>query len=126
MIPSAEFFRAYLAAWESHDVERVMAFFTPEIDFGDMTLGHRAMGTDRMRVFVAASFAHVPDARYRYVAHVATTTDYALEWVMYPDGTDSPGVAGASVGRLRDGLIDRHRDFWNDARVGGTGRSPSS
>lgn len=110
------FFSDYLAAWHSMDVDRVMAFFTDDVDFGDTTLGHGAVGTDRMRRFVAASFAAVPEARFEYVRHFLAGDDYAIVWVMRPHPSDD-GIEGVSIGRLRDGRICHHRDYWNGAAV---------
>jgi ketosteroid isomerase-like protein len=104
------FFRDYLAAWDTLDVDTVMAFFTDDIEYRDTTIGHGASGTEAMRQFVAASFKNVPDARFEYVRHHSTGDDYAIEWIMQP-----MGVVGVSVGSLRDGKIAANRDYWNGA-----------
>jgi hypothetical protein len=104
------FFADYLAAWETLDVDKVMAFFTDDIEYRDMTIRHGAKGAEKMRRFVAASFANVPDARFEYLRHHSTGTHYAIEWIMHP-----MGVEGVSVGELRDGRICRNRDYWNGA-----------
>lgn len=104
------FFVDYLAAWDTLDVDNVMAFFTEDIEYADTTIGHGARGTKQMRNFVRGSFENVPEARMQYVRHFATDTDYALEWVMNP-----MGVPGVSVGKLRDGKICENRDYWNGA-----------
>ena len=102
------FFADYLAAWGTLDVDAVMRFFTDDIDFADTTLGHGAIGSVKMRRFVEASFAAVPDAHFEYVHHFVSGDDYAIVWVMQP-----MGIEGVSIGRLRDGLICHHRDYWN-------------
>jgi ketosteroid isomerase-like protein len=107
----SNFFADYLAAWESGDVEAVMAFFTDDIAFEDTTLGHGANGADQMRRFVAASFRTVPGARFEYVRHHSTGSEYAIEWIMQP-----MNVRGVSVGRLRHGKICEHRDYWDGAK----------
>lgn len=104
------FFRSYLAAWDTLDVEVVMPYFTDDIEFEDTTVGHAAKGERQMRRFVQASFDNVPEARMQYVGHHATDTAYALEWIMQP-----MGVRGVSVGTLRDGKISANRDYWNGA-----------
>src|SRR6266508_7001651 len=107
----SNFFTDYLSAWDGLDVERVVAFFTGDIVFEDTTVGHKASGPRQIRRFVQASFDNVPDARFEYVRHFATDSDYAIEWVMQP-----MNVRGVSVGRLRDGKICENRDYWNGAR----------
>jgi ketosteroid isomerase-like protein len=106
-----EFFRSYFDAWGSLDPERVIAFFTDDVSFEDTTLGHRVRGTERMRRFVQASFDRMPDARFDYVGHVATETDFALEWVMQPIQ-----VRGLSIGTLRNGKISSQRDYWDGSK----------
>ena len=106
----SNFFADYLAAWESLDLETVMSFFTDDIEFEDTTLGHRVHGSKQMRRLVTASFENLPNARFEYVRHLTDGTDYAIEWVMQP-----MNVRGVSFGKLRDGKICEHRDYWNGA-----------
>jgi ketosteroid isomerase-like protein len=105
------FFSDYLAAWDTLDVDAVMAFFTDDIEYRDTTIGHGAKGAKQMRRFVEASFTNVAHARFDYVGHVATEEDYAIEWVMQP-----MGVGGVSIGALRDGKICKNRDYWDGAK----------
>jgi SnoaL-like domain len=95
----------------AHDLERVMAFFTDDIEYRDTTIGHGASGGRRMRRFIQASFDNVPDARFEYVRHHTTGDDYAIEWIMHP-----MGVVGVSIGSLRAGKICANRDYWNGAK----------
>jgi ketosteroid isomerase-like protein len=106
-----EHFRAYYAAWNSLDLEAVLSFFTDDIEFEDTTLGSGARGLAKMRRFVQASFATLPDARFQYVGHLATETHFAVEWVMLP-----MKVRGVSIGTLRDGKISAQRDYWNGSK----------
>jgi ketosteroid isomerase-like protein len=103
-------FADYLAAWQTLDVETVMAFFTDDIEYRDMTIGHGASGAVEMRRFVRHSFKNVPDAYFDYTRNVTDGETYAMEWVMQP-----MGVPGVSYGRLRDGKICHNRDYWNGA-----------
>lgn len=104
------FFADYLAAWGSLDVDEVMSFLSDDIVYEDTTIGHGATGEAEMRRFVRASFENVPDARFEYVRHHSTDSDFAVEWVMHP-----MNVRGVSVGRLRGGRICEQRDYWNGA-----------
>jgi hypothetical protein len=107
---SDNFFKDYLASWDTLQADNVMPFFTDDVVYEDTTLGHGARGAKQMRRFVQASFDNVPEARMQYVGHFATDTDYAMEWVMNP-----MGVRGISIGKLRDGKISENRDYWNGA-----------
>lgn len=103
----SNFFAHYLHAWDTLDVDTVMAFFT-DIVYEDTTIGHGGTGEQQVRRFVRASFENVPEARFEYVGHLNTDTDYAIEWIMQP-----MGVCGVSIGKLRDGKISENRDDWN-------------
>ena len=104
----SNFFEDYLASWDTMDVEKVMAFFTDDIVYEDTTIGHGATGERRMRRFIEASFANVPDARFEYVRSHSTGEHYAIEWIMHP-----MAVRGVSIGTLRDGKICENRDYWD-------------
>jgi ketosteroid isomerase-like protein len=106
----SNFFIDYFAAWESLDVDTVLAYFTDDIAYEDTTIGHSAAGNKQMRRFIQGSFDNVPDAKFDYVGHHMTATDFAVEWVMQP-----MNVRGVSVGKLRDGKICEQRDYWNGA-----------
>lgn len=106
----SNFFADYLAAWDTNDVDTVMAFFSDDIAYEDTTIGHGAKGDKQMRRFVQASFDNVPEARFDYVGHHSTGSEYAIEWVMQP-----MNVRGVSIGKLRDGKITENRDYWNGA-----------
>ena len=101
-------YERYLASWETLDVDAVISWFAPDATLEDTTLGHGATGHDQLRRFVAASFANVPDGRFDFVDGFDDGESYAIEWVMQP-----MGVRGVSFGKLRDGLIIEHRDYWN-------------
>jgi SnoaL-like domain len=106
-----EFFRAYFAAWDTLDIERVLAYFADDIEYEDTVVGAKAKGARQMRRFVQGSFDRVPDARFEYVGGHSTGTDYAVEWIMHP-----MGIRGVSIGAMNaDGKITAQRDYWNGA-----------
>ena len=106
----SNFFADYLASWATLDLETVMAFFTDDIVYRDMTIGHGASGIDEMRRFTRHSFKNMPDASFDYIRHVTDGTTYAMEWVMQP-----MNIPGVSFGVMRDGKICENRDYWNGA-----------
>jgi ketosteroid isomerase-like protein len=105
-------YEEYLASWDEVDVDAVMAWFTDDVVYRDMTIGHGAKGAAQMRKFVEASFQNVPEARFEFVRGKELDDGYAIEWIMHP-----MGVAGASIGKRRDGKICENRDYWNGAEV---------
>jgi len=106
-----EFFRRYLATWGEGDVDRLMAFFTDDIVFRDMTMGHGASGVTKMRRFAEYSFESFPGASFELVSHVCDGQSFAMEWVMKPG--DIPGV---SFGSLDGDRIREQRDYWDGRR----------
>jgi ketosteroid isomerase-like protein len=100
----------YLNSWATLDVDQVLAFFTDDLSYEDTTIKHGATGIEQFRKFVKASFRNVPDARFEFVRGHSDGEGYSIEWIMHP-----MGVAGVSVGRLRDGKISENRDYWNGA-----------
>jgi hypothetical protein len=107
----ASFFRRYLDAWSSGDVDHLMTFLTDDIVFRDMTLGHGASGAQKMRRFAEYSFASFPDSRFELVSHVSDGRSFAMEWMMRPG--DIPGV---SFGRLVGDRVSEQRDYWDGRR----------
>ncbi len=101
---------SYFEAWSGGDTDAVVAFMTDDVEFEDVTAGHRNVGKARVRAFVAACHEQVPGVRYEVVTSEAFGDAYFVEWVMQP-----VGLRGASVGKLRDGLIVRNHDYWNGA-----------
>lgn len=102
------FFKDYLDAWATNDVDKVVSFFTDDAVYEDTTIKHGANGMKQLRRFVGASFTNVPEAHFDYVGHVSDGTSYAIEWIMQP-----MNVRGVSIGSLRDGKISANRDYWN-------------
>ncbi len=104
-------YERYLEAWNSLDLEAVMAWFTDDVFYEDTTIAHSATGHEQARRFVRASFSNVPDARFEFVRGHDADDVYVIEWIMHP-----MGIRGVSTGRMRDGLIFENRDYWNGAR----------
>lgn len=101
----------YFAAWNGTDALAVAAFVTEDVEFEDVTAGHRSSGREQFRRFVEICYERVPEARYEVVDARVLDDTYWVEWVMQP-----MGVRGASVGTLRDGRIAANRDYWNGAQ----------
>jgi ketosteroid isomerase-like protein len=53
----------WIDAWNSHDVEKVLAIFTPDVLYEDLPFGVRARGSKELRAFALSIFAAVPDIR---------------------------------------------------------------
>ena len=121
-------FEEWAAAWSSpRNAEQVVALFTDDGVFEDVTFGVVARGKEELRRFATAAFAAAPDFQYGVTSRFAASHWAALEWVM--SGThqgDLPGmlatgkhfssVRGATILELEGGKIRREADFWMPRR----------
>jgi ketosteroid isomerase-like protein len=101
-------FKEYLDAWGTGDVDKVTDWMTDDVTFEDVGAGHKMTSKAHMAKFVAASFTKVPDATFDFVGGAELGDSYYYEWVMQP-----MGLRGVSVGRREDGKIADNRDYWN-------------
>jgi steroid delta-isomerase-like uncharacterized protein len=112
-------------AWSSGDVERLLALFTEDVHYEDVTFGAVHRSKDALRDFATAVFGSFTDLRFeprsRFVA--ADGKWGAIEWVWRGRQTkDLPGlpatntpfeVRGSAVVEFRDGKIARNSDYWD-------------
>ena len=117
----------YLDAWNSRDVDGVLAFFSDDVVLADLPLGDQVHGLTAAREFVSRIMtAHSSDFRRqlgRLVVDDGTT--YAFEFS--ETGTNDLAAPGSrfpatgrpvqrsvvSIGRIHDGRITEHKDYWD-------------
>jgi steroid delta-isomerase-like uncharacterized protein len=115
----------WAAAWSSHDTEGLLALFTDDCVYEDVTFGVVTHGKQELRVFADGAFAAAPDTRFELTCRFVEASRGAMEWVM--SGTHRgafpglPGtgmrfsVRGATLLELRSGRIRRNSDYWDAA-----------
>ena len=118
-------FDQWAAAWASHDTNRVVALFTDDCMFEDVTFEAIVHGKEQLRGFANAAFAAIPDIAFELKGRIAAEPGAAIEWVM--SGThkgDFPGlpatgkrfsVRGTTILELKGGKISRESDYWDAA-----------
>jgi steroid delta-isomerase-like uncharacterized protein len=119
-MPIAE---SWFAAWNSHDPEKVIAIFTPDVLFEDVTFRATSHGSPELRKFAASIFDAVPDAKFELVNASADRKCGHIEWVF--SGTDHGlyktgkrfSVRGVSVIDVRQGRISRELDYYDAASI---------
>jgi ketosteroid isomerase-like protein len=107
-----------LAAFNSHDAEAVMGFFTEdcvlEMPRGPDPWGRRLTGKAEVRTGIQARFAGIPDIHYGNDRHWICGDRGVSEWTI--TGTDSAGtkveVQGCDLFELRDGKVSRKDSYW--------------
>jgi ketosteroid isomerase-like protein len=110
--------RDLLAAFNAHDVDAVMAFFTEDCVFdmprGPAPGGRRLVGIDEVRAGIRSRFEGIPDIRYEDDRHVVCGDRGVSEWTIR--GTRSTGepieVRGCDLFEFTGGLISRKDSYW--------------
>jgi ketosteroid isomerase-like protein len=109
---------ALLDAFNAHDVDAIMSFFTEDcvLDMprGPAPGGHRFVGQDAVRKGFQTRFDGIPDIVYGDARHFACGDRGASEWTIR--GTRSTGepieVRGCDLFEFADGKISRKDSFW--------------
>lgn len=120
--------REYLAAWNAHDADRVVAYFTDDATYEDVAMGQVNTGKDQIREFAAAMFRSMPDMNVELVSLCSAGDWVASEWVMTGTQTEDSilgvpatgkpfRIRGASVGEIAEDKIKRISDYWNLASL---------
>lgn len=104
-------------AFNRHDVDGVMAFFSADCVFnavgGPEVFGTRFAGVEAIRNAFAATFAAMPDAHWDHHGHLVQGDRALSEWVF--TGTNADGTRieadGCDIFTVRDGKIVRKQAF---------------
>ena len=110
--------QALLDAFNAHDVDAIMSFFTEDCVFdtprGPAPGGHRLVGTQEVREGFQARFDGIPDIVYADGRHFACGDRGASEWTIR--GTLATGepieVRGCDLFEFSGGRISRKDSFW--------------
>src|SRR5687768_2597197 len=102
-----------LDAFNAHDLDAIMAFFTEDCVF-DTPQGQRLVGKEEVRQGFQARFDGIPDIHYGDDRHFACGDRAVSEWTIR--GTRASGgpieVRGCDLFELTDGKISRKDAFW--------------
>jgi steroid delta-isomerase-like uncharacterized protein len=111
--------------WSSHDMDGLLALFTDDVIYEDVTMGAVNHGKDELQRFGQGFFVGFPDVTFEVTSRFAGGTSGAIEWVMR--GThrgDLPGmpatgkqvdVRGTSIIEFAGDKIRRCSDYWDMA-----------
>lgn len=116
--PSVDTLKAMTDAFNRHDLDAIMAFFTDDAIFesprGPDPWGHRFEGKAAVREGFAARFSGIPDVHYGADDHFVVGDRGASQWTL--TGTTVDGetleVHGCDLWTFRDGLISRKDSYW--------------
>jgi hypothetical protein len=110
--------QALLDAFNAHDIDAVMSFFTEDCVFdmprGPVPGGLRLIGKEQVRAGIQSRFDGIPDIHYGEDRHWTVGNRGVSEWTIR--GTQSGGekieVRGCDLFEFTDGKISRKDSFW--------------
>lgn len=110
--------RAFLDAFNRHDLDAIMEFFTDDCVFdfprGPAPGGTHAEGKAQVRALLATRFEGIPDVHYGDDRHFVAGDRGASEWLL--TGTTKGGsriaVRGCDLFEFEDGRVRRKDSYW--------------
>jgi ketosteroid isomerase-like protein len=110
--------RAFLEAFNRHDVDAIMSFFVGDCEFdtpkGPTPYGRRLRGKAEVREGIAARFQGIPDVDYTDDNHWACGDRGVSEWTLR--GTSSDGdhieVRGCDLFLFEGTKLKRKDSYW--------------
>ena len=110
--------RAFLKAFNDHDVDTIMDFFTDDCEFdtprGPTPFGRSFRGKEQVREGIAARFTGIPDVHYGDDLHWHCGDRGVSEWTL--TGTTTEGqrieVRGCDLFVFAGDKIKRKDSFW--------------
>jgi steroid delta-isomerase-like uncharacterized protein len=121
--PDAAVAEKWIAAWNSHNPDKMLSLFTDDIVYEDVAFGEVSRGSAELRKFAASEFEGVPDLELKLLRADIHGGHGTIEWMF--SGTDKGvfktgkkfSVRGVSVIGMRDGKISRNLDFYDVATI---------
>jgi ketosteroid isomerase-like protein len=115
---TVEALRRLVDAFNAHDLDAVMSFFTDdcvlEMPRGPHAWGRRLEGREDVRSGLASRFAGIPDVHYGDDRHWVSGDRGCSEWLL--TGTTTQGerveVRGCDLFEFRGGKIARKDSYW--------------
>lgn len=114
----------YMLAWNSHDVDKILSFFTDDGIYEDVSLGIVKHGKKEIIEFTNSMLLDSPDVKFE-LKSVFGTSDWAgIEYVMsgthvhssiptIPATGKTFSIRCASILQLHKGKISRETDYYN-------------
>jgi len=121
--PGTALAEKWIAAWNSHNPDKMLSLFTDDIVYEDVAFGEVSHGSAELRKFAASEFEGVPDLELKLLRADIHGGHGTIEWMF--SGTDKDvfktgkkfSVRGVSVIDMRDGKISRNLDFYDVATI---------
>ena len=120
--------KGWAAAWNSHDADKTISFYTDDCVLEDNGMGGVSHGKKEMVAFCKSVFVDFPDMSIRSKLLCKTGNRVALEWTMTGTQAHSSNPAikatgksisakGASIIEIHNGKIKRETFYYNTLTV---------
>lgn len=109
--------KKYSEAWNSHDIDRIMAYMTEDCVFetggGSDPYGTRYQGYDAVRKRFIEVWTDIPDVSFENSHHFVQGDSGCSEWTFVGTTTDGQRmeVDGCDIFTFRDGKIFSKRSY---------------
>ena len=114
----------YKLAWNSHDVNKLVSFFSDDGIYDNVPQGTVYRGTKEVTAYLSSMFIDMPDLKLEFKSVFWTDDWMGIEVIMSGTFAHSsmPGITatgktfsvrGASIFQLRNGLISRKSYYMN-------------
>ena len=90
--PGAAFAEKWIAAWNSHDVEKFLPLFTDDIFYEDVTFGEVSHNAAELRKFYLSEIEGIPDLNLKLERANIQNGHGTIEWTFSGTDTVTPGV----------------------------------
>ena len=113
----------WIAGWNSHSPDKILALFTDDIFYEDVAFGEISHGQAEVRKFFLSELEGVPDLELKLMRADIHDGHGTIEWMF--SGTDKDvfktgkkfSVRGVSVIDMRGRKISRNLDFYDVATI---------
>jgi steroid delta-isomerase-like uncharacterized protein len=110
-------------AWNSHDIERVLGFYSPEYVGDDVGQALLLRGHEGLRAMLEMHWKGFPDLQFAVTDAIVQDSRMAIVWVAQgthqgpimniPPTGHKVAVRGVSIIDVEDGLIVRGQYIWD-------------
>ncbi|MGB4812542.1 MAG: nuclear transport factor 2 family protein [Methylophilaceae bacterium] len=105
--------------WSDHNAENLLALFTEDCIYEDVTMGVVNHGKGELKSFIERMLGESLGLKIALISEFSTGQWAGAEWTMSATSSDKKpfSVRGSSIIELRDGKIARLSDYWDLSTV---------
>src|SRR5581483_4838189 len=118
--------RAWIAAFNAHDVAAIVTLYTPEAELFDAGMKRRRLGRQEIEEWFTRRFTALPEISYTPADEIVEGKQVAITWTVSGRTPRLLGqrwlahpfaVDGVSLFTIRDGQIIRQRGYYDHLAV---------